>query len=200
MALPLILGAIGSLLGGIAGSGSKAKADQNQTALDQFKTELSARIAQANTGATRSASIRTAPGDRLKQATQGNLAQEWTNPSIAAFDPANPYAKRVSGGIGAVNPSSIMRDIGAANQTDALSRSQAGQNSTDIAPAMVMPNAPEMSSSSWLDKLIGYGGAAATAGGMMTPSDTASPAPMPSEDIYDQYLKFMASQRKGPGQ
>ena len=154
-------GALATLLGGMASSRGTAKVQQNTTALDQFQSELAARIAQTNASKNRAATITSAPGARLAQSATGNMVQNWTPVTKAPYMPGQ-QGNRISGGFNSLGFDPTTKTIAGNNQADALKRSEMGWGAPDISPEMTMPNAPTMSSSSTLDKLIGYGGSLAS--------------------------------------
>ena len=171
-----ILGAIGSLFGGASKSSQEAKVAQNNTALDQFKTELAGRIAGANQANTRATSIRTAPGARLGQSAQGNLVQNW-KPVQTAWSGKAGDIPQVSGGYKDLTFDPVTKQIANNNQADALMRSEVGYGAQDVAPFLQQPNAPTMSSSSWVDSLLGLGGLGGGIAGLFAkkPGMTADP-------------------------
>lgn len=163
-----ILGALGGIFGGASKAKTEAKTNQNNTALDQFKTELAARIAGTNQQNTRAQSIRTAPAARLGQSATSNMVQNWTPVTKAPYVPGQ-QGNRISGGFSALGFDPTTKQIAGNNQADALARSQGGWGSADVAQPMTMPNAPTMSSNSWLDKLLGLGGLAGGVAGAVAP-------------------------------
>jgi hypothetical protein len=163
LALPII-SALGGLLGGAAKDRGEAKVQQNNTALDQFRTELAGRIAQTNASKNRADMVTSAPGARLGQSAMGNMVQNWTPVTKAPYVPGQ-QGNRITGGFNSLGFDPTTKQIAGNNQADALMRSNLGLNAPDISPEMTMPNAPTMSQGSWLDSLLGYGGLLGSAAG-----------------------------------
>lgn len=149
--------ALATVLGSQAQAQGDAKTAQNTTALDQFRAELAGRIAEQNAASKRAQDIRLAPTARLAQGATGDFVRNWQPVSVSwGGQGTRPV---VSGGVNAMTPDATTQELALAMQNDARERMTRGWESPDIAPLMTLPDAPEMSKSTWMDSLLGGAGA-----------------------------------------
>lgn len=157
------LGDVGTVLGSMADARSNANTASNNTAMSLYDRMLSAAIADRMAQSQRAQDVSDAPGNRMRQQLQSNLIQDWKPVSISSNYAVKPT---VSGGIGSVGFNDTTKELAGLNSQDAMTRAKMGWDAPDITPKMNMPQAPEMSGGSWLDTLLGYGGAAASMAGL----------------------------------
>lgn len=150
---------LGGVFGGMASSAAAGKQNQGNMAIAEFQALLSAALAKQAAETNKARDIRTAPQDRLKQQLTANLIQGWKPTTISHPRATIP---QIGGGAPAFNATT--QEHAGLMSADALARQRQGQSAPDITPSMQMPPSPTMPTNSWWDKLLGYGGAAATIG------------------------------------